>query len=211
MINASLRTAGGHSTPASSAPASPPQASQKGAGSAPGVAHPALHGLPPTAHGERAPRQELAGTPSPEHARRTQAFNAQRQALAAQAGSSHDRHLIALDQLQARNFEPAPGGMKIPLAPHALPGGGKRVQTVGTSSRNVHVVPMGVINELREAIADKQLMIQTLAEVLAQAEEEGNPVEIARHQQLLTQAREDLRNYMRQAAVYGEEHRRMNR
>lgn len=210
MINTSIGT-GSHFTPTSSTQAPLPHAPQKGSGSTPGLAHSPLQGRSLTLHAERAPQQELAGIPSSERARRSEAFRRQRQAIAAQAGPSHNPHLIALDKLQARGFEPAPGGMKIPLTPNALPGGGKRVQTVGTSSRDVRVVGTGVIDELREAITEKQSMIQTLAQDLAQAEAEANPAEIARNRQLLTQAREDLRNYMRQAAVYGEEHRRMNR
>ncbi|SDK38019.1 type III effector protein AvrRps4 [Paracidovorax citrulli] len=211
MINTSIKTTGNHKIYSSSTQEPQRHAPQADAGSASKLIHPALQGLPSIPHGGATPRQALVNSPLAEHARRSEAFKAQRQAIAMQPGPSNHPHLIALDKLEARGFEPAAGGIKIPLTPNSLPGGGKRVQTVGTSSRDVHVVPAGIAPQLREAIQDKQLMIQTLTQELAQAEEEGNPAEIAQNQRLLAQARQDLAGYMRQAAVYGEESRRINR
>ncbi|WP_425479218.1 hypothetical protein [Xanthomonas bromi] len=129
-----------------------------------------------------------------------------------QPGPSKNPHLTALDKLQERNFEPAPGGVKIPLTPNSLPGGGgKRVQVVGTSSRDVQVVTAGIAPALQEAIDDKKIFIQNLRQELQEAREESNPTTIAHNAQALDQALADLRSMMGQAAVHLEESRRINR
>ncbi|XUP37829.1 hypothetical protein WAE31_10255 (plasmid) [Xanthomonas axonopodis pv. vasculorum] len=121
-----------------------------------------------------------------------------------------DLHLTALDKLQERDFEPALGGVKIPLTPNSLPGGGKRVTVAGTSSRDVHVVPAGIRSDLSESIVDKQAIIQTLRRDLQEARNLGNPALIAQNERLLQQELADLRSMLQQVAVYGQEHRRIN-
>jgi len=128
-----------------------------------------------------------------------------------QPGPSKNPHLIALDKLQERDFEPATGGVKIPLGPNSLPGGGKRVQVVGTSSRDIHVVPAGILPELRDQIVDKQEFIRVISEELQQARNERNPTMIAQNQQLLEQATSELMTLLERAAAYGEQSRRIRR
>ncbi|MBV6793134.1 hypothetical protein KWH42_06740 [Xanthomonas campestris pv. daturae] len=211
MINTSIKAINSHHTHSSSSEEPKRQSRQADAGADPTRIHPALEGLPSIRQGMQATRRDATKTSSLEHSRRTEAFKAQRQAISMQPGPSNNPHLTALDKLQERDFEPALGGVKIPLTLNSLPGGGKRVQVAGTSSQDVHVVPAGIRSELQEAITDKQLFIQTLRQDLQEARNQGNPALIAQNERLLEQANADLRSLLGQVAVYGEESRRINR
>ncbi|WP_372178124.1 XopO/AvrRps4 family type III secretion system effector [Xanthomonas axonopodis pv. phyllanthi] len=210
MINTSVKAINSHHIHSSSSEEPQRQSPQADAGANSTRIHPALNGLPSIRQGRQATRRDATKTSSPEHSLLAETFKAQRQAIYTQPGPSNNPHLTALDKLQERDFEPAPGGLKIPFSPNSLPGGGKRVSLAGTSSRDVHVVPAGIRSELRESIVDKQTLIGTLTQELQEARDQGNPALIAQNERLLEQARADLRSLMEQARVYGQEHRRIN-
>ncbi|MGV7165681.1 XopO/AvrRps4 family type III secretion system effector [Xanthomonas axonopodis pv. cajani] len=209
MINTSVKAINSHHInplPEESQRQSP----QADAGADSARVHPALNGLPSIRQSRQATRRDATKTSSLEHSLLTETFKAQRQAIYTQPGPSNNPHLTALDKLQERDFEPAPGGLKIPFSPNSLPGGGKRVSSAGTSSRDAHVVNAGIRSELRESIVDKQTFIGTLEQDLQEARDQGNPALIAQNERLLEQARADLRSLRQQAMVYAEEHRRIN-
>ncbi|MFD1841584.1 XopO/AvrRps4 family type III secretion system effector [Paracidovorax cattleyae] len=215
MLNSSIKSASSNSTRSQALQETQRHTKQPTAGSSgpsAKLAHPELQGMLAAKRTAQTPRQARADSPSAQSARLTQAFNAQRHSIAEQAGPSNDRHLTALDKLQARGFMPAVGGIEIPLTPHSLPGGGKRVRAIGaSSSTQVSVVPgRDVAQQLRQSIEDARLLIQTATEDLANAEEEGNPIEIATNQRILAEARSDLQTYNQLYAAYREENRRRN-
>jgi len=98
------------------------------------------------------------------------AVDAQRLDIITQAGPSNSPHLNALNKLQQRRFKPAAGGIEIPFTPHSLLGGGgsKRIDTRGTSSRDVRVCDAGVIEERKERIGEQISNLQQQNENLLQ-------------------------------------------
>jgi type III effector protein AvrRps4 len=149
-----------------------------------------------------------AQAPHPqEHQQRTAAFAAQRHEINSQPGPSNNRQLNALDKLQNRDFKPAVGGLEIPLTPHSLLGGGKRVYQRGETSRDVRVVPRGVAEDLRQKIDDKRELITRLATDL---QDETDPGQMALTTEALRTARVEFAELIARAQVLGNEDRRVN-
>lgn len=187
-----------------------PQAAVGSAAPAPQLSHPALQGRPAPKHSAPAPRLGRVDIRSSDHELRAKAFEAHRQEISKQAGPSNNPHLNALDKLQQRHFKPAPGGVEIPFTPNSLLGGGKRVNTIGSSSRDVRVVAAAeVAQQLTERIQDTRLLIQNLtADLQAEVDDPGQRELTA---QALVEARRDLDTYARQYAVFQNESRSINR
>lgn len=215
MLSSSIKSSSSNSTRSQTLEDTQRHTKQAAGSSGPSakLAHPELQGMPAAKRTAPMPMQARAESPLAQKTRLTQTFDAQRHGIAEQAGPSNDPHRVALDKLQARGFMPAVGGIEIPLTPHSLPGGGKRVRTTGaSSSNNVNVVPSReVAQQLRQSIEDTQLLIQTVTEDLAQAVEDGNPDQIEINRELLTNARFDLQSYTQQYRALEEESRRRNR
>ncbi|MFE8645454.1 hypothetical protein ACFX58_10260 [Sphingomonas sp. NCPPB 2930] len=165
-----------------------------------------LQGLSAIMHGAT-PQRAPVDTPSSGNGERSKAFEAQRLDISAQAGPSDNPHLTALDVLQKRDFKPAPGGVEIPFTTNSLLGGGKRVYTHGASSHDVQLVHAGAEPGLREAIEDKQLLIQDLIQDLEDESEEGQR---ALTIEALNQARAALADLARRYAISREQNRNVN-
>jgi len=132
------------------------------------------------------------------------AVDAQRLDIITQAGPSNSPHLNALNKLQQRRFKPAAGGIEIPFTPNSLLGGGgsKRVDTRGTSSRQVQVCEAGVIEErkerIREQIRNQEQVLQTRLQNWSNATDQTERSRIFQEMRQIQQRVERLNRELRE-------------
>lgn len=126
----------------------------------------------------------------------SQSFAGQRWELSLQPSSSKDLRLTALNKLEQRNFQPAPGGLEIPLTGKAM--GGMRRRTNAPVTPDVASTLGAEVHALREAIADKLQFINDLRQDLLDENDNPGQAELTRKAiEQATQEKNQLENRLR--------------